>query len=423
VTQPGSGEENLEVDHFRGLSGEFDHPVGDNLYIASFDRNVHGSFGSELFGSALSEYDGITIPSGSGQTLTTFSLRALLQPTPTLGVSLGNYITWSDMHYTPGGGTFQDLTNSNDSPRLAVTWHPSANTSYRFAAGSSIAPPYISLVNVPSTPPEPNSEGAPSYYSQQISNPNLKPETAFGFDIGSDVRLAKAGIVLSGDAYITDLQGQYITETIPDGTFTPTEGTNAGKTAPLYTTETINLGHSRYEGVELAARRVVAQGFGYVVQGALIRAYPYDVSPSVYATAFGPNTTNLAILNNVNFQGSGLGYNGYSFGRVPYATGYGEVSYSARRARFALGATYYGNNNSLGRPAYFVTNASLRYDLSPTVGLYLTAYNLTDTYGSNTYNINGGIPVPLVNGMLGATAAGTVGPPMYRASVHIKLGQ
>ena len=423
VSQPGSGAEYLTQDWFRGLSAELDHTAGPNVYSFSFDRNNHQSYGSNNYGFAQSAYDGVTIPAGSGQTLTTFNARALLALSSNLGLAFSNYFTQYDTHYSPDGGlTFGDLVNSFYAPRLALTWRPGRDTSYRLSLGSSIAPPYISLVNTPSTPPQGNNLGSPTYYYQQLSNPSLRPETGFGYDIGADQRLPKSGIVISGDLYLTNLRDQYVTESFVTGTYTPTAGENAGITAPLYTQETINLAHSRYDGVELSIKRSPNVGLGFVVQGALIRAYPYDVPPSLYSTALGPLTTNLAIIPNVNFQGSGNGYNGFSFGRVPYATGYAEANYQAKRMRLALGVTYYGSNNSFGLPAYGVANASFRYDLTSRASIYITGSNIFNAYAQDTGNLNGGIPVPLVNGMLGATASGNVGPAVIRADLSYKFG-
>ncbi len=97
-------------------------------------------------------------------------------------------------------------------------------------------------------------------------------------------------------------------------------------------------------------RRAPPTGFGFLAQGSLQRAYPYALPPGFHATAAGPLTANLAVLPGVNFQPSGPGYNGLSYGRVPYAQGYGEVSArTGGGALYRLGLTYYGEQRL--RPA------------------------------------------------------------------------
>jgi outer membrane receptor protein involved in Fe transport len=267
-----------------------------------------------------------------------------------------------------------------------------------------------------------NNQGAVLYYTQTLNNGNISPETAFGLDLGVDHRI-NDDLIFSGDIYQTALHGQFLNTTSVDGTYTPASGPNAGKTRPLYITKTANLGQSRYQGLELTLRRVPETGFGFKAQGALIRAYTYNLPPGFWDTANGPNTTNLAVIPNANFYGSGNGYNGIADGNVPYAQGYAEANYRTRTGGlFLLGATYYGNNNSYNAPAFFVVSASARVSINDHVSVQLTGDNLTDSLGEKTANLFGGKPVPLVNGTVGVTTAFNVGPPTAHFIVHITTG-
>ena len=178
------------------------------------------------------------------------------------------------------------------------------------------------------------------------SNTTLRPETAFGYSIGSDFRLPKLGdAVFSIDAYLTNIQGMYLTSTTVDGTY---------QGLPLFTTTTNNLTNARQEGIEYSFSHEVQRGWGYVLRGSLQRSFAYDLPPNFYANpATGdPYSQNLAIIPNQNFKGN-LYYGGAGLGVeiIPYATGYGELSYKFKnQSMVMLDTTYYGNQNSLWRP-------------------------------------------------------------------------
>jgi hypothetical protein len=428
VSQTDTAFYNLTSDHFRGESVELNLPGGENLYTVSYDRNTYDSyaFGAGQANSFFDNPPSVTIAPGSSELFQTILARGIFQLSPTLQGVLSNYFIDYTVHYSPdGGASFADSTHTFFGPRIAFTWRPNFNTSWRASAGSSIAPPYISLLSIPSGPPVGNNFGAATLYTQQISSGQVAPETAFGWDLGVDQRLPSlGGTVISSDLYQTVLRNQFLSATTADGTYTATSGANAGITAPLYLTQTANLGHSQYAGIEFSARRAVPKGVGFTANFSLIRAYPYDLPAGFYNTAGGPNTTNLGILPYVNFQTSGNGYNGMSYGRVPYAQGYGEVNYTfSNSAHLAVGMTYYGNNNPYNEPAFEVVSASFRYPIGQRSSLVLSAYNLTGAYSALTPNIFAGIPVPLVNGLQGATQAGNIGPTNVRLDYHLKIGQ
>lgn len=415
-----SGFQGPTQDHFSGLSGQIDIPERDNLLTFSLDRTTHNSYAALLF--EIPGIDTTLIPHGSSQTFTTFLARGQFELGPKLHATLGNYFVHYNSHYTPDGGTtWADAGHDFFGPRLGVTWQPSYDQVYRFSAGSSIAPPYISLITTQTGAPVPNNGGAATSYTETLNNGRINPETAFGFDLGTDRRIDR-DTILSADVYRTTLHGQFLNSIFVNGTYTPTSGINAGITAPLYVSEAQNLGTSRYEGVELAIHKSPALGIGYRVQGSLQRAYAYNLPPGFYDTAFGPNTTNLAVIPNVNFQPSGDGYNGIGNGRVPYAMGYGEFNYRTASAYYLLGLTYFGNNNTYNQPAFAVVNASAQWQIAKHTALQLTGYNLTGTYASPFFTLFGGIPVPLVDGTLGATAGINVGPTTFHIILHQDVG-
>jgi hypothetical protein len=391
-------------DHYGGLSGEIDIPSSDNLYTVSVDRTTHNAYEAENY--EVPGESSIVIPHGSSQTFTTVLARGNFAVTPDVDVVFGNYLISYASHYTAdGGASWQDATHSFYGPRLAATWQPRPDAIYRFSLGSSIAPPYLALITTQGGAPLPNLNGAVSFYTQSANNGNINPETAFGYDLGMDRRLDH-GVIFSGDVYLTNLHGQYYTSTDVDGTYTPTSGVNAGKTAPLYVTEARNLGSSRYDGIELALFKRPAQGLGYRIQGSLERAYVFSIPPGFYDTAAGPNTTNLTVIPNINFA------------NIPYSMGYGELNYRAPRAFYSLGLTYYGPNNTYNQPAFGVLSANARWQVARHTSLQISAYNLGSVYPDKYFSYDGGIARPMINGMVTTTQGVNVGPTTFQFIFH-----
>jgi hypothetical protein len=278
----------------------------------------------------------------------------------------------------------------------------------------------------------PNIPAAPNYYTENVNNGQIKPETAFGYDLGIDRRLA-AQITFTGDIYLTNLRNSFLPETFQDGTYTATSGAASGQTDPLYITETANLGQSRYEGIEAAIDSTPVAGYGFKLQGSLMRAYPYNLPNSLYATSSGPYTTNLAVIPNVNYQPSiGIGFNGVGAngGRVPYSQGYAEINYRKNRWYTNLGLTYFGPNNTYDNPAFAVVSGTVRYQVNKRGSIQFSGFNVTQAYATPYYEFFAGTPVPLVNGShgaktgtLGTTESGNIGPATYRLVFSQALGR
>jgi hypothetical protein len=406
-------------DKLNGFTAEADLPVANNVYSVSYDT-VSTKSSANTIGSTDTP---INVPVGSGQTFQTIMARGQFELRPNLDATLSNYATSYTDHYSQDFGvTFQDSSHSYDAPRLSFSWHPTHNTAVRAATGFSIAPPYINLLTNSTAGPD---RQPATYFTVTNNAGDVKPETAFGFDLGIDQRIAPSTI-LSADVYQTTLHNQFLSTTSlsatpyvlgPNNPYASPAGNY-----PLYVTQTANLGHSRYEGIELAIRRAPTVGFGYKLQGSLQRAYAYDLPPGFYDTASGPNTANLGILPNENFQGAGQGYNSLSNARVPYSQGYAEINHRGRNGAYALlGVTYYGNNNSYNEPPFGVVNGSFNQPLWKHGSLLLAVSNITSAYSDFRFNIYGGIPTPLVNGQLGLTSGNVIGPSTASLTLHVDL--
>lgn len=420
----------LTQDHLRGYSLELDEPLNDNLFTLAFDRSHHDSINYVY--APLNGVVGYQLAPGSGQQFTTILARAQLALTPRFTTTISNYAIQYASHYSGDGGTtYQDSTRAFDAPRVAFSWRPNVDVAWRFALGSSIAPPYISLLSAPAQVPQPDSVPA-TYFNLNTNNGDIKPETTFGYDLGFDKRIARS-ISISTDLYLTNLHDMFLPSTFQQGTFASTASN--GVALPLYINQTRNLAFARYEGIEVALQNAPVAGWGFKLQGTLQRGYPYDLPAGFYDTAAGPYTTNLAVISGANFQPSGLGFNGVggagaAFGRVPYSTGYGELNFRTLRGFYGnLGITYFGSNNSYNRQAFGVVSGSIRVPLAPDISLQVAGDNLTGAYDKGYYGEFDGVTIPLVNGghsqtgYLGTTDGGTYGPATLRASIRYEFGK
>jgi outer membrane receptor protein involved in Fe transport len=410
-------------DTLHGYTIEGDLPSGNNIYSLSYDAIHTESAAYTTFSPANAGEDNVSVQPGSGQSFQTIMARGQFQLRPTVSATLSDYVISYTDHYTQDNGlSFTSSTHGYDAPRLALSWRPDRDLAFRASTGFSIAPPYIHLLTnqsaaVPDRTP-------PTSFNTTGNAGDVAPETAFGFDFGFDKRVA--GIVISPDVYETTLHNQFLSTTALAGSYTaPADnpyGATPGQAYPLYITQTANLGHSRYEGLELSVHHDPLVGYGFRMQGYLQRAYAYDLPAGFYDTASGKNTANLGVLPGENFQTTGQGYNGLSQSRVPYSGGYGEINYRFRGGAYLLaGVTYYGPNNAYNEPPFGVVNASFKQPITKHASLQLAVSNLTNAYSAFQYNIYGGIPTPLVNGQLGYTAGNVIGPSTTSLLLHLEL--
>ncbi len=433
----------LTNDTMRGGTIQLQEQLGQNTLTVAYDRSQQGSTSTTNEPSV-----GLVVFSpvaGSKQIFQTYSLRGDLPIGQNAQLSLSDYQLSYLSHYSIDGGvTFNDARHAYSVPRAALTWRPNYNTIVRVSAGGSVAPPYISLVSSGGPTWSQIIGGVPSAgYIQNANNGNIAAETAWSYDLGVDRRIARETAV-SFDVYSTQLHNLFLTSRT---TVTGAAATGCPN-APCVVSRDANLGQARYQGIELGLNHVPTSGFGWKLQGSLQRAYTYNLPPYFYCagttdpktgvtTPPGPGciyNTNLAVLPNVNFGGQPTAIsgapNGINGGRVPYATGYGEVNWNGRYGQYYnLGATYFGNNNSFNEPAFVVFSANARFKLNDHgTRLQISGDNLTGQYSNPYAGFFNGIPLSLVNGATqtslttgqqvpvyyAATAGGNYGPTTFR---------
>ncbi len=422
ITIPDVYSRSVEEDRVHGGSFAWIHPAGPNEYEFAADRIVSLTNAYSVGASGGVAAFAASVPAGSSQTITSYLARGTLHPTDLDALTLAAYATTYANHFSTGpagtGFAFGDATHSEIDPRLGYTHRfPHHDSVLRFSMGGAVTPPAFNVLSgVNQSPAAVFRPGATSITVTQNAG-TLKPETSFGYDLGFDQRVTR-DTVLSLDTYLTNVRDQLVTTVTPFGTFTPA----GGAAIPVFASAAANVGNSRFYGLEASLRSDPRLGFGYVAQGALTRAYAYDVSPALYATAAGALATNLAIIPGANYASTGTGFNGISNKGIAYTQGYVEVHYrSEGRGLVLFGLTYFGNNNSYGIPGFTVANASIRFPVGARqdAALQLSIDNLFNFQGGQTIATDAAIPDPLVNGKVGLVNALPLGPRVVRLALHI----
>jgi outer membrane receptor protein involved in Fe transport len=443
VSLPGQYFRETEEDKLHGGSFEYDHYLGTSGNVLSFAFNQTNATTNSY------EYEPDYVPSvepGSAERYTTYLLRAIFNPTDKLNLTLSNYYNNYSEHYTNGDGFVTDTYGRYDG-RGGITYRATRDLSLRASAGSALAPPYLALLDSsPVTSYKVDSSGTFATATHNVGH--VKAETSFGYDVGADFRLPGDGYtVLTTDLYLNNVKNQFVSgELLPQG-LTPlcVSGTTGkpvvGGTCPTGSTLTslptyfssgANVDNARYQGIELGINRDPSFGFGFTAQGALIQAYPYDISPCLYSNVFtngvqncSKKTTNLGIISGANFYGSGSSgsngdaangagsnFNAVNNHAIPTSQGYVSIHFRTLKGGLVeFGETYYGPNNSYNQPAFVVGDGSVRFPLgNGGYTLQVSGYNLFNIYNSALVTQAGGVGVPLYNGQTGLTNGNTVGP-------------
>ena len=418
--------QSMEQDNLTGYTFSYNHQLGNSggVITASADENyssTHVYTPGQPDTSSSSN-----IAAGSQQNTATFRLYGTFQLGPKITATAGYYLSRFDTHFadlngaTPAAFVFSDDVNWHGDERVAFTYEPARGTSLRLSAGSALVSPYLGILSGSTgTPAICTSSTCPvgyptgTVYTQSVGGFNVKPETSFGYDLGMDHRFNQfPDTVFSGDLYFTNLQNQFLKSTYINGTYNGPQGT-----LPLAVTAYSNLSNARYEGIEAGLTHKPPAGWGWIAQGALIRSYAYDVSPSIYQyNAAGQATTNGGLVPGVNFGASVI--SGGS--AIPYAQGYAELNYRSAEGWYGnLGMIYFGNNNTFNEPAFEIVRGTVRL---PILGVRKTYVQFAV---DNIFNVNpeifdvygAGISGPAVGGQTLETQLKGYGPRNFHLSL------
>jgi outer membrane receptor protein involved in Fe transport len=436
-----------ELDKLQGESFEYQHPIANNgLLTFSGDWTSSQSTDYSVFSiPGVPQIYSFSLPPGTHQELGTYLLRGQFYFGSKLSAQISNYFnTYSSTYATNcpvdafgnctqaavvngTGVAFGTTKNTHDDPRLGLVYRPNSRSSVRFSVGSSIAPPFLALFTQIASAPvfDPSTQVA----LESESNGNLKPETAFGYDLGGDVRLFDQQTTLSGDVYLTNLFNRFFGQTVNTG-LTCAQVACQGSTSasvPVFNQTNTNISNARFEGIELSLQRSPAVGFGFNLSGALNRGYYYNLPPNFYCS-FIPTATNpcipanydqnLNIISGQNTNGLPVGFYGISYNgnmRIPYAQGNAEISYTFPNQMYAsIGETFYGKNNSLNEPAFGIGYATLRFPVSKTLAFEISGDNIFNAYPGVLPVYGAGVPIDLANGGIAATNGNVLGPATWR---------
>jgi hypothetical protein len=509
----------FELDRLEGYSFEFTHPYGEGneftLSAESTDSqtngvgslsgcapgsNAAGQFTSFAFASTVSggcpaiPYGGsnvpfpglgapsTTVPGGASQVWNTYMLRNIWNINPKLQgiVTLydntyhntyanecifqpGWYGTTATNVNKPGAicspyGSNVLWTTSNQQhfdERMALEYRPDPNIAFRLSAGSGIAPEYLAELTKTTGYP---SCSACNSVTITYNNPNLVPETSFGYDFGSDYRFSDGDTFASVDFYLTNLFNHFITAINYSGincssTNYPGSGCPAAPGVPLYYSQNENVSNARFEGVEMTLKHIPLYGIGFNLSGALEHAYAYNIPANFYCTFVSTvakpcipanYNTNLAIIPGENFTGNGLatGYycgtagplphshnttfpsacsdavNGYSNTNIPYFQAHAQINWTGHNGmKVVFGDTLLGNNNSFNAPAFWIAYASIRVPINDALSIQVSGDNIFNSLPGLFEYEGTGPNYPLANGQQAATIENQLGPAVW----HVEL--
>jgi hypothetical protein len=464
-----------EIDKIAGYSLEYTHPYGDGDDLTFAVDTTHSTsvnyYQDVAFAGAQCQYGDYQgncfnthtyIPDGAYQNYTTFHLRDRMQlgqklaatislyentyasTYPTNCLNATNFVNNTAFHTTclPNGSldtwesgspytfvsnvpvNFQSGTTGHFDERVGLEWRPQQQVAVRFSAGSSIAPPFLNLLSQANQITPPSHPGPGSFATQTLNSGTLHPETAFGYDVGGDYAFRDGVTFASTDFYLTNLFGQFLTQTYLNGTC-PVSSCGAPG-IPLYTTQNVNLSNARYEGIEATIKRLPPSGWGFSLAGSTQRGYAYNLPANFYCgtpTCIPgvPSTynRNLGIIAGQNYIGeyvnsTGSTSDGVSNQAVPYLQGDAQLNYRFKNGIFVLfGDTLYGKNNSLNEPPFGVAYASLNLPIHGGLAFQVSGYNVFNAYPQLFPVFGGGATVPLANGQVAGTIGNILGPARY----------
>lgn len=390
-----------EIDNIRGITFTYLHPVGQNLYSFAYDYNSDNATfytndntplpaGCSYFLSRFTPQINPNCPlpfnaqspfgtPGTLEKRSNFALTGLIQLTPKLQLSLGNYVSnWSLKYAIEDPAVFAQtntkspvslISNTNSQthydPHIGLTFRPSLGSVIRLTGGSGITWPFAGQVSGLASLELPNVANN-NTGNLSIRNPNLQPETTVAYDLGGDFRTGTG--ILSVDLFHNTIHNVFLSNKVPY-TGPPIQGFPAA--SGFTQTTTFNGPVERNYGLELSLNSSPPLGWGYTATMTFQRAYVDQLSPSFYT-----NQTSF-LINGKQLDGSPT--------IVPYTKGYAELRYAGtNNFLFTVGADYTGANNSTFGPAFTVFNSSFRLDIGK-IGTLQGSLDNFFNYNSGTF--------------------------------------
>lgn len=399
-----------EIDKLAGYTFTYIHPVANNIYNFSIDHYFDDtqSFQNDpsplVAGCSFTQTGGVApanpldpgYQAGCGligptgavtykptpiavpetfSSITSFSLTAQWQLTPTLEFDLGNYLTTFTINGSQESPTFLaaftaaqtavgDAINTaiapivlsptvdadtHYDPHFGFVYRPSSSTAVRFTYGSSLSIPYASQVSGLETVA---ATTAGTTFTEP--NPALKPEEVVATDLGIDKRWLN-GNVLSADVYNNVIHNAWITNNL----LLPAAPSGYAAGGIYYQTSTFNGSEEHAKGIELSLANLPALGWGYSLTTSLNRTYYFNLP--------------VSFLSTPQYQ-----YDGAQAYGEPYSKGYLDLQYAGpNNTLFRVGADYEGPGNSANYTAYVQFDAGVQIGFKGGWALQVAGENLT----------------------------------------------
>ncbi len=415
-TQAGGGD--LMLRSYGGILERVDDGNGEPAAICCYlQRSIDRLYGDEAYWTKLFGNHTVTLAAGgNGDSYFYGSTGSSDTPLNFGDINLTNgkqiertYMArddWQmnprlDMNLTGYYSTYDTLQVKRFDPRLGLVYRPDLSTAVRFSAASGFAPPRLSdLYNPLDTYAGdaladvrcPYKDGVYNGYCVATSgNPNIKSETAVGFDLGVDhtFGFANRGLV-SLDLYRTNLNDHifYVDVPAPAGTGNFTGHASQGGNPILYVQEPINLAHAVYAGFEFNGVLPVTHNFSLTGLYTTQAAYPTGVDLVTEQNAGD-------VVNNQQFLG------------VPvHQASYGlRYDNNAGASAFFRGDDYM-QNNAYDLPQFWLYSAGITEPMPSDNSLTFAWQNIFNKNSLIFSQFNGGVPYPGASpyGPLGETA-------------------
>lgn len=406
------GGGDLVVRSYGGILERVDDGDSEPPGVCCFmQRSVDRLYGDEAYWTRLFGNHQITLAAGGNGDYFFYGARGA-----------GHPLTFNDLTYTTGKqvertymlrdeynaspklqltgtayySTYDTLQVKRFDPRLGVVYRPDVSTAVRFSAASGFAAPRLSDLYSPldtfggDSVSDPR---CPSTYqfgacAAPSGNPNIKSETAVGYDLGVDHTFGyRSRGLLSLDLYRTNLHGHIYTVNLPApaGTGNFSGGSNSGLPI-LFISQPINLAGSVYTGFEFNGAYPVTRNFtltGYYTTQA---AYPVGVDAVTESNAGDT-------VNNQQFQG------------VPgHMLGYGLRYANDSGGEAFFRGDYQMQNNAYAVPPFWIYSAGITLPAQHDIDLTLSWYNIFNKNALVFSQFDAGVPYPGFGGPFAETA-------------------
>jgi outer membrane receptor protein involved in Fe transport len=401
-----------EIDHLHGVTFQYIHPAGENLFGFSYDYNSDDTL--KYTGDTTIPPAGCTptvgsaanIPANVGYQPTCpllslprtglqipptiirrgdLALTGLLNLTPQLQASVGAYLTNWNANYQVEDPTLtakygaqaplslikQTRTVSHFDPQIGLTFRPSTGVVLRASGGTGVTLPFAGQISGLPAIDLPNGANNQTY-TLTIPAPQLQPEVTVAYDLGTDIRLRDGG-VFSIDFFNNTIHNVFITNLLP-GDPTTIPGCLATYNA-CQMAVTGNGPIERNYGLETSLIKNAPVGFGYTATVTLQRAYLDQLPVSIYNSTGGS-----FLINGKQLDG---GVSGSQV--IPFVKGYGEVRYTwPGGGLFTFGGDWSGANNPTYGPGFVVFNSTVSQPIANGWAVQMAVDNLFN-YNSGTF--------------------------------------